>query len=362
MGVLLTLIVKATRRCNLRCTYCNDWRAGGPVISEDVIDSMVDSAFGADAFNAVHFNWHGGEPTLVPLGTFEHAVAQQRAKCPPGKVYTNTLQTNATLLTEPWLDFLAGNRFAVGVSLDGPREMHERHRPTAGGRGSFDAALDGIRRLEAWRVPHGCTVVASSAMVAAGAGTLWSFLSEAGLSSVNMVPVRPPNRPGGRVLSPTVHAEFVGWTEWTGFMCELFDLWWNSDRSVRIAEFDALQRKIDGRSSPSCLIAGGCLGNVFGVEPDGTLMHCELFQGEPSHRFGDIRDVSIDEARRSSRMLGLQAKDRERVDRYHDCVHRDVCSGGCPWEWSIHEAYGRETEIGTCCGWAPLISHIMRAM
>lgn len=358
MAGLLTVIIKATRECNLRCSYCSDWRSQSPHISESLVDQIVSSAFEVSGFSGVHFNWHGGEPTLIPLSLFEHAVRRQAAICPAQKRFTNTLQTNGTLLRPEWLEFLTENGFAVGVSVDGPPEFHDRMRPTAGGKGSSRQVREGLGRLAAYGIPFGVTVVASDELIVLGADYLWRYLVSSGISNVNIVPVRPPNLPGGVLRSPTISAEFAALTEWSAFIGRLFDLWWDSGSTIRISDFDAILRKLIGRNSSSCLIAGGCLGTVFGIEPDGTIMHCELFQGEATHSFGNISDTSFTDVIASERLQGLREFNQRRLAGYRSCPTFDLCAGGCPWEWHIHEQYGRLQDIAECCGWRDLIERI----
>jgi uncharacterized protein len=362
MPGLLTLILKATRECNLRCGYCNDWRSAADAMPMTVVDAFTRKALQAASVTAVHFNWHGGEPTLLPITFYEQAFARQREYCPPGRRWTNSMQSNGTLLSDEWLGFLKEHHVALGISIDGPPELHDGMRPTRGGAPSSVLVRKSLRRLAEWEVPHSVSVVASHELVEAGAAYLWSFLDELGVSTVTIIPVRPPNRPAGRVVTPTLDPQFLTVRRWNEYLLELFDLWWFSDSSVKISNFEAVIRKLLGRSSSSCLIAGGCLGSVYGVEADGTVMHCELFQAEATRTFGSILSTTFDEIGSSAQMAALQRRNGHRLDRYRGCPAFDTCSGGCPHEWYIHEAYGRIGDLTNCCGWRSVVDHVATRM
>jgi uncharacterized protein len=168
-------------------------------MSATVVDEVTQKALQSATFNAVHFNWHGGEPTMLPIEFYQHAFARQRAHCPPGRRWTNTMQSNGTLLSDAWLAFLKEHRVALGISIDGPPELHDRMRPTRGGGPSSALVRKSLQRLADWEVAHSVSVVASWELVEAGPAYLWSFLADLGVSSVTIIPVRPPNRSGGRV-------------------------------------------------------------------------------------------------------------------------------------------------------------------
>ncbi|WP_034262150.1 radical SAM/SPASM domain-containing protein [Actinospica robiniae] len=362
MPGLLTLIVKATRECNLRCSYCNDWRSTANAISLETADLMVRRAMAAKDVTAVHFNWHGGEPTLVPLDFYRHVFAEQARHRPAGRKFTNTLQTNGTRLTDEWLDFLVAQHVGLGISIDGPPEIHDRMRPTRGGGSSSRLIEKTLVKVRDRGIPHGVSIVASHELVGKGPEYIWSFLQSAGISNVTLVPVRPPNPVAGDEAAPTISPEFLGGADWSAYLCGLFDLWWSSDSTVKINNFDAVLRKLLGRAPRSCLISGNCLGSVYGIEADGTIMHCELFQGEPDRAFGNLASTTFDEVAADLRMAALRQADAERLGRYRECPTFGICAGGCPHEWYIHEGYGKADQLGSCCGWRPLVEHIAKRL
>ena len=140
--------------CNLRCDYCFYLEKEKLFpekeifrMSDAVLESYIRQYAGAQPSPEVEFVWHGGEPTLLGIDFFRKAVEYQK---PYRKLKTikNSLQTNGTLLTDEWCDFFKKNGFFIGISLDGPAEIHDRHRRNRGGEPSFDAVMKGLRLLQ----------------------------------------------------------------------------------------------------------------------------------------------------------------------------------------------------------------------
>ncbi len=134
--------------CNLDCTYCyylhKQRLAGGPGpghMSDEVLEAFVRSYLADVTGDEVVFSWQGGEPTLLGLAFFEKALRLQRKYARPGQRVANSLQTNGTLLDEDWARFLRRNRFLVGISIDGPRALHDELRVSKGGKPTFDRVM-----------------------------------------------------------------------------------------------------------------------------------------------------------------------------------------------------------------------------
>ncbi|MGD9408192.1 MAG: radical SAM protein, partial [Gammaproteobacteria bacterium] len=146
--------------CNLDCTYCfylskrdlPDGPGGGHMddsLLERFIREYIDGVTGDE----VVFSWQGGEPTLRGLDFFEKVVAYQAKHAKPGQRIENDLQTNGTLLDDNWARFLRDHRFLVGLSVDGPREIHDRLRVDKQGKPSFDKVMAGADLLHRYKVP-----------------------------------------------------------------------------------------------------------------------------------------------------------------------------------------------------------------
>ena len=156
----MTMIMKGTRLCNLRCAYCHDWESGADqTMSFEVLAHSIAAAMQDDTHNVVTFAWHGGETTLLPMDFYRRAMALQSRFRRSGHYVQNTFQTNATRLTPEWAEFFRLNDFRVGISLDGPSEVQDNYRPDAAGRPTFDRVLAGMRLLEQHQVSYGVNMV-----------------------------------------------------------------------------------------------------------------------------------------------------------------------------------------------------------
>jgi len=154
----LSLIVKPTRQCTLRCTYCHDWRGKREeVMRFPVMAHMI--AHALPEHNRVRFIWHGGEPTLLPISFYEKALLVQARLRRPGQEVGNSFQTNATKLTPAWARFFQANNIQVGISIDGPAHLHNSHRSYPCGKGSYDDVIQGLNLLKEHEVEFSGLVV-----------------------------------------------------------------------------------------------------------------------------------------------------------------------------------------------------------
>ncbi len=199
-SAVLTVIMKSTRLCNLRCTYCHSWRAGPnqtmtfPVLAHATRDALRDPAV-----RMVDFVWHGGEATLVPRSFYRKAVWLQERFRRPGQTVLNTVQTNGTRLTDEWLEFVREHDFSVGVSLDGPPEIHDARRVDVRGRPTSASVRQGLERLQAAGITRsGTLMVVDEEIRAVGAERVLDYLLEIGVRGVALLNVLPENTPHGR--------------------------------------------------------------------------------------------------------------------------------------------------------------------
>ena len=139
--------------CNLDCDYCfflskEQLYPGSRFrMDDDVLAAYLQQLLAAHPPDAeVTFAFQGGEPTLMGIDFFVRCLQLQQAYKRPGQQILNTIQTNATLLDAQWADFLAGHGFLVGVSIDGPREMHDAYRRDKGGKPTVDRVVAGLRQ------------------------------------------------------------------------------------------------------------------------------------------------------------------------------------------------------------------------
>ena len=196
---VLTVIMKATRLCNLRCTYCHSWRSGpNQKMSFEVLARATHGALRDPSVATVDFVWHGGEATVLPVGFYRKALWLQERFRRPGQTLLNTVQTNATRLSDEWLAFLHDHDIGVGVSLAGPPEIHDARRLDAAGRPTSARVREGIERLRTEDITRsGVLMVVDEDVCALGPHRLLDYLTEIGVERVALLNVLPENTPAG---------------------------------------------------------------------------------------------------------------------------------------------------------------------
>lgn len=355
----LVLVMKATRLCNLRCTYCRFWSdEPNQLMTFDVLARTTWGALSAPGVDVVDFAWHGGETTLVPTSFYRKALWLQERFRRPGQTVTNSVQTNGTNLTPAWLDFLKRYRISVGVSLDGPPEVHDRRRVDIAGRPTAARAREGLQRLREHGIGHGVLMVIDDDVMALGAERLLAYLLEIGVEQaalLNVLPDNdPPAEPGGE--------PYFGFPRFVEFLRDLFAAWWphHADR-IAFRELCDLMRKIEGKKGQICVFDGNCMGGFLTIEPGGDVAACDKFRGDQAYQFGNVLESGLAALSTSPRLSHADAETAAGIEGTSRCRWFDVCQGGCP-----HDRYlrGRKAVAydESCCGLAPLLSDIAEAL
>jgi uncharacterized protein len=352
-SVALTVIMKSTRLCNLRCTYCHSWRDGPnqtmtfPVLAHATRDALRDPGV-----RSVDFVWHGGEATLVPRSFYSKALWLQERFRRSGQTVVNTVQTNGTRLTDDWLAFLREHDFSVGVSLDGPPEVHDTRRLDAGGRPTSARVRKGLERLQAAGITRsGTLMVVDEEIRKVGAQRLLEYMVEIGVRGVALLNVLPENTQPGAPPK----GDYLPFPSFVDFLRDLFHVWWPTyrDRMV-VRELADLAGQLTGEAPRICVFAGECFGTYLTVEPTGEVSACDKYIDDGTYRFGDVLTTGLTGARVSQQLSLVREENRRAVERMRDCRWFGVCHGGCP-----HDRYTGERRLprydGRCCGLAPLL-------
>jgi uncharacterized protein len=316
--------------CNLACPYCYYLGKTGLFgqseryrMGDEVLEAFVAAFIGASPGPVVHFVWHGGEPTLAGLGFYRRAVEFQRRYLPEGWRCLNSIQTNGTLLNEKWCAFLAEEHFAVGISIDGPPNLHDASRPDRHGRASHSRAMRGYRALRA----HGldpdilCTVNATTVRAPL---EVYRYFLDQGVRWVQFIPVveaGPDGRPSPATPAPRDFGEFL---------CRVFDEWVRHDVGrMDVQNFLEALLVVTGQPANICVMAETC-GRALAMEHDGTVYSCDHFV-DAGHLLGDVRRDGLARLVESERQLAFgEAKHGTRPERCLQCPVVALCNGGCP--------------------------------
>lgn len=324
-GKPFSLLVKpVSANCNLRCGYCFYRRVGRMYpgrrrMSPRVLEAMVRQLVGL-GFSPAAFSWQGGEPTLAGLDFYRRAVSLQARWGSPGQIIANSLQTNGLLIDEEWASFLAEYRFLVGLSIDGPRELHDAYRRSGRGGGSFAQAMRAAEVLRRHRVEFNILSVVTPLTVGK-ARELYRFFVGEGFYYLQFIPC-VERAPEGGPAPFTVSPEDYG-----RFLCELFDTWLADGRRASVRLFDAVvERLVTGRS-PFCILGPRC-DHYLVVEHSGDVYPCDFFVVR-RWRLGNLLREPLGRLFGGEKHTQFASMKAQLAPRCRDCEWVEMCWGGC---------------------------------
>lgn len=326
----------AGAHCNLHCDYCYYRSTAGDTIYEGrftkdnlrfrEVSARCSLREGADTQfldtyirqyiqltpvgEEVVFIWHGGEPLLRPLSYYQEAVRLQKHHA-DGHPVSNIVQTNGTLLTDEWCRFFHDEQWTVGISIDGPEEVHNRYRGT-----SFARVMQGIERLQKHAVSYTVMAVISDES-ARQPLQVYHFLRRLGTPFLQLEPQAEPHLAG--MVSPQ---------EFAAFYNAVFDEWYAHDiGNVYIELFDNTLAMVMGYPSSTCIYSPRC-GNAPVVEADGMLYCCDHYV--PQAPLGNIFDTPLLPLLSGERMFRFGQQKMPTANRCASCQFLSLCYGGCP--------------------------------
>lgn len=354
----VALIVKGTRLCNLRCTYCRSWAEGpNEVMPFEVMARTIQSGCNAPGVGCLEFIWHGGETTLRPISFYGKALWLQERFRRPGQRITNQLQTNGTHLSPDWLDFLKRYRFVVGVSLDGPPEVHDLRRLDVKGLPTSERVREGMDKLRAHGIDFEVKMVVDDEVIALGAQRVFDYLLEIGIKQVALLNVVPEGEPERKL--PGDYLEFP---RFVNFLREIFWLWWPKNRErIKLRELSDLMTRLKGGRGGFCVFDENCMGGIYTIEPMGDIAACDRYQGDSDYKFGNILEVELSDLPMRPNLARAHTETNTAMGRTSHCQWFHICHGGCP-----HDRYvrlHRDASHGErCCGWSPLLTDMTAAI
>jgi uncharacterized protein len=322
------LIKPASAVCNLDCSYCFYLDRGADPykalparrMTAETLERLVDSYLFYSYPNSV-FAFQGGEPTLAGLPFFEKLVELQQQHGRNGQSVSNSLQTNGILLDKSWCDLFRSYNWLVGVSLDGPEEVHDRYRFNKEGHGTWKRVMQSVELLQKSKVEFNILCVLSQANVDRPA-ELYRFFRKLGIANLQFIPLAE-FAPDGNPLPFTITAEQYG-----RFLCEVFELWWPERRKVRLRFFDNTAEAVAGQKPGTCTMHETCDSYVV-VEYNGDVYPCDFFV-EKDWKLGNVTLDSWAEIARRTRRYSFASKKTLAHPECQKCDYQSICHGGCP--------------------------------
>lgn len=362
--------------CNLDCTYCfylqkealypgrtskTDW-----TMSPEALERFVREYIESQPGPVVNFAWQGGEPTLLGVEFFRRVVHLQ-ARYADGKQVENALQTNGVLLDASWGTFLREHRFLVGLSIDGPRDLHDRYRLDKGGRATWDDVVRGMRVLQSHGVDF-TTLTVVHRDTASRAREVYDTLTALGSRFLQFIPIveragEAHAAPGPALASPdAVSAEVTPWSvrpdDYGTFLCEVFDRWVRRDVGrVAVQIFEVALESWLGMPQSVCLFRETC-GDALAIEHNGDVYACDHYVF-PAYRLGNVLDEPLASLAGAPAQRRFGDAKRDTLPGYcQRCDVRFACHGECPKHRFTTSPDGEPGLNYLCAGYKRFFTHI----
>ena len=376
--------------CNLDCKYCfylsKERLPKGPgtgEMSDDTLELFIKQYIEGVTEPEVVFSWQGGEPTLRGIGFFRRVVALQKKYAKANQRVENDLQTNGVLIDEDWAAFLKEHRFLVGLSIDGPRELHDAYRVNKGGAPTFDKVMNAANLLRKHGVRFN-TLTCVHRVNATRPLDVYRFLRrELDSTAIQFIPIVEPKdfetrAPQARdqstlpiVGTPAAHpghpdSVVTDWSvdpdEYGYFLSRVFDEWLRKDLGkVLVSHFETLVAQHMGMPSQMCIYSEFCGKNVA-IEHDGSLYSCDHYV-YPEYRLGSLREKPLDQMVFSPTQVKFGYAKSETLPRYcRECPFKADCWGECPRNRLIRTPDGEPGLNYLCSGLRRFFKHALPAV
>ncbi len=372
--------------CNLDCKYCfflsKEMLYPGDRfrMSDEMLETYIRQLLEAHPSDEVNVAWQGGEPTLMGLDFFRRAIAHVERYRKPGQNVQHTIQTNGTLLNDDWCGFFKQHNFLVGLSVDGPKEMHDAYRVNKGGAGTFDQVMRGWEMLRRREVDVNilCTIHAANADHPIEVYRF--FRDELQVNFMQFIPIVERTtesflplanlgwgeRPGSDRPLYTQHGSVVtersvGAEQFGRFLIAIFNEWVRHDvGAVFVQTFDVALGSWLGQHN-LCIFSPTC-GDALALEHNGDLYSCDHYV-EPEYRLGNIQETPLRELVDSRKQRAFGQHKLSTLPNYcRECEVRFACHGECPRNRFIIAPDGEPGLNYLCAGYKLFFKHIDPAM
>lgn len=330
MPPLNMLIKPASSSCNLRCKYCfyssiadnRNIKSYG-IMSIETLETIAEKAF-AYAEGFVSFAFQGGEPTLAGLEFFEKLVELQKKYNTKNIQVFNSLQTNGVKIDEKWASFLAKNNFLVGISLDGPKDIHDSNRIDVNSNGSYKNVMNAIKLFDKYQVQYNILCVINS-RVARHVNKVYDFFKKNNFNYLQFIPCLDgiDEKLGSNPYSLKPEA-------YEAFLKTIFDLWYRDvvqGQGISIRYFDNLISMFLGNPPEACGMSGSCTCQ-FVIESDGGVYPCD-FYAEDNWYLGSIKEMGFKDIKEGEKVKSFIEKSRVVDPKCKQCKWLGLCRGGC---------------------------------
>jgi uncharacterized protein len=345
--------------CNLRCSYCyyldkhKLYGGSSPhFMTDEILETYIVQHIEAATDKVIVFSWHGGEPTLAGLDFFRKVVSVQKKYLPEGYKIINGIQTNGTLLDDGWCRFFSEENFIIGISMDGPEELHDIFRRKADGGSSFSLVMRGWELLKKYNITSEVLCVLNSFNIRQPL-VVYNFFKSLGARFITFLPLVEPSPGSDEGVSPYS----VDPLEYGEFLIKVFNEWMSRDIEViRIQTFEEAVRTAFSQEHTLCIFKVTC-GGVPVVEHNGDFYSCDHYV-DKEHLVGNIRDKSLTELLDSPEQKAFGEAKYSTLPGYClNCEVLEMCNGECPKNRFITTPEGEPGLNYLCKGYKLFFNH-----
>ncbi len=331
-------------------------------MSDDVLESYTSQYIEAQRVPEVTFAWQGGEPTLMGLEFFEKAVDLQKKFQKPGMKILNAIQTNGIMLDDEWAGFFKEHNFLVGLSLDGPRHLHDKYRLDKGGQGSFERVMGGLDLLKEHQVEFNILTTVHAGNMDHPLEVYQFIRDVVGTQFIQFIPIVERKNQTGHQEGYQVTKRSVSGQGYGKFLISVFDEWVQRDvGGVFVQIFDVALGVWYGQRAGLCIFEETC-GLALAMEHNGDLYSCDHYV-EPRYFLGNISKENLVDLVTSENQADFGIAKRETLPRYcRECEVRFICNGGCPKNRIRRTPDGDEGLNYLCQGYRAFFNHIDEPM
>jgi len=354
--------------CNLDCEYCffldKELLYPGSKfrMNDEMLERYIRQLIEAHQVDQVTVAWQGGEPTLMGLDFYRRAMELEEKYRRPGMTFLNTMQTNGTLLDDEWCAFFKQNNFLIGISIDGPRELHDVYRVDKGGKPTFDRVMRGIRLLQKHEVEFNILTTVNRVNGDHPLAVYHFIRDEIGADWMQFIPVVERINDDGRTLyqqGNTVSDRSVQAEQFGRFLSEIYDEWVRHDVGrVYVQTFEAALRNWLGLDASGMCVFNETCGQGLAIEHNGDLYACDHFV-EPDYFLGNIQQEHMIDLVVLPQQLKFGRDKLDSLPQYcRDCEVRFACRGECPKNRFIQTPDGEGGLNYLCAGFKHFFQHV----
>lgn len=339
-----SILVKPTSaNCNMDCQYCfykclsrhrKDCKNG--LMTEETLEELIKQAI-SYAEHSLTFAFQGGEPTLAGIEFYKKAIKLQEKYNKKGLHIENTIQTNGLLINEKWAKFFAQHHFLVGVSIDGPRKIHDRYRKDIDGQDTFKRIMQSISILEKYHVDYNIVAVITNE-ITKNPDFIYKFWKRNNYPYVQFIPCMDEKRRQNETINEEEYA--VNPEQYGRFLCRIFDLWYKDFCEgfiMDIRMFSNLAQMAAGYPAEECGM-NGCCNCYFVVESDGSVYPCDFYCMD-SWKLGTVEDGFV-QMKASKKVEIFENESKDIHVKCAKCPYFSLCRGGCR-RWRESASDGR---------------------